>query len=903
MRRCKLFCRGVLVGQILVMLFLAIPPRAVHATELIYLSEIAWAGSSLSAADEWIELANPSDVEVDVGGWRIVGAGSSGSDIVLPSGSLIPPAGALLVANYDAEHQNAAITVTPDIVTSTLSLSNSIMLIQLYDEEGVLVDVAGNGGAPFAGFSDSTKASMIRMDSAGLGDGSDVWMTCEVAENMRSDDCGTPGLALNQVQDGVYQLQDDDPEVPGEEATTTVMTTTDDEMVTSSEMLIEVEGDLSDETSATSTAVIASSTEEILEPDQVDNSLSSTEILASTSTVMSELNTEAPKSSYEQETIVRFLRLNEVMAAPEVGKEWVELVNLAADRTIVLDGLEIHDSVSRAIKLEGELKPQEKYKVFELPSSKLNNGGDLVYLQTSDGVVIDSLTYAGHDRGTLLARDEKMAWQYTQSPTPGGINVIRMEIALTTQDKGSMINETKESTATDKVIFATVTSTISAIDTTTLTTTTSDSKTNNATNKSGQLLLRLNEVVPNPAEGKEWVEIISFATTSVQLEGLEMFDMTGRLYKLDGFIEAGGVMFVELASARLNNSGDSVFLQTESGEVIDELSYEGSQKGFSFARMEDGKWHETEIPTKGEMNFKPDTNSPALSAADSTSSLSNITTARTSSVASIKKTTTKTTSAKNSSASSKASSDAIISLTDYSMLHQEQFGGMRIKLRGTVGTLPKHVSGRGFILLNHDGRGLLVRVPSYKKIPEMGTFLTITGSLKFDTHELPYLSLGKNDDWIHEKTVSIVPKVKQVSLFAPSAEDAWSLVEVSGVINSVSGGTVHLIVDDLDVDMKIKSGVAYRASRLSKGDVVKIKGVLDITNDVPVVLPRSADEITLVSHAKESLAGASAAPVEQGIPGWTPFGAAALAVGAVESIKKLKIKLKNRTVSKPVLAK
>ncbi len=854
----------------MVMIFLAIPPRTANAAELVYISEIAWAGSSLSSADEWIELANPSNLDVDVSGWRIVGAGSGESDIIFPSDSLIPAAGALMVANYDAGHQNAAFTVAPDIVTSTLSLSNSSMLIQLVDAEGVLVDVAGSGGAPFAGFSSNTKASMIRIDLTVLGDDADTWMTCDVSENMRTDDCGTPGLvdAVSSVE-VLNQVQDDDDEATGDGATTTVVTIADDEMATSSEIIIE-------EAVTTSTV-----------------------LFVSTSTVMSELIAETPKSNYEQETVVRFLRMNEVMAAPESGKEWVELVNLAADRTIVLDGLEIHDSVSRAIKLSGELKPQEKYKVFELTTSKLNNDGDSVYLQTSDGVVIDSLTYAGHDKGTLLARDEKMTWQYTQFATPGGTNVIRINIA-STQDEGLMINEKEEGTAPDKVIFATVTSTQTSYSASI--TALTDSETNIDSDKYGQSLLRLNEVVPNPAEGKEWIEIISYATTSVQLTGLELFDATGRVYKLDGFIEVGGVMFVDLATARLNNSGDSVFLQTESGVVIDELSYEGSQKGFSYARMEDGTWREVATPTKGEMNFKKDSNSPTSLVGVTTTTQGTATSVQSSSVASTKKTTTKTTSAKSSSSSSVASSDAIISLTDYSMLHQEQFGGMRIKLRGTVGTLPKHVSGRGFILLNHDGRGLLVRVPSYKKIPELGSFLTITGSLKFDTNELPYLSLAKSDDWILESTTSVVPKIKGVSLIAPSAEDAWSLVQFTGIVNGVSGSTVHLIIDDLDVDMKIKPGVDYRASRLSKGDTVNVKGILDITDDLAVILPRSADEIELVSHAPESFASATSTE-EQGIPGWTPFGAAAFAVGAVESIKQLKKKLKTRTVRKPVLAK
>jgi hypothetical protein len=105
----------------------------------------------------------------------------------------------------------------------------------------------------------------------------------------------------------------------------------------------------------------------------------------------------------------------------------------------------------------------------------------------------------------------------------------------------------------------------------------------------------------------------------------------------------------------------------------------------------------------------------------------------------------------------------------------------------------------------------------------------------------------------------------------------------------------------LDVDTKIKPGVAFRASRLTKGDTIKVRGVLDISNDVPAVLPRTADEIELISHAPETFSAATNQE-EQGIPGWTPFGAAALAVGAVEGVKRLKQKIKASQLQTKVFA-
>lgn len=891
-------------------MFAGMPIKAVHATEMVYISEVAWAGSSLSSADEWIELANPSDMQVDISGWVLKGAGSSDADIIFPQATYIPPNGALLVANYDVGHPNAAHTVAPHLVTSTISLSNSKMLIRLFDSDGVLVDQAGDGGAPFGGFSSDTKASMIRADHELLGDSEEVWMTCEFAENLITTDCGTPGLVdFFYTETTIGEPDQDDGSLPqaGEESTSVedaVVVTAGEELeksaetpgaVTSTEV-VDFSTSTVPESTATSTETMAGTADSMPEATMtavitsteavVDTEAGNTP-LAPTSTVMSEAQNQLPRTSFQQETITRFLRMNEVMAAPKEGKEWVELVNLAADRTIVLDGLEIHDSTSRAVKLSGELKPQEKYKVFEISSSKLNNSGDSVYLQTSDGIVIDSLTYAGHERGTLLARDEKQKWQYTKFPTPGGVNVIGMD-DVSTDDQGLKKNE--ESQTFDKVVFAAVTSTLEAKSLKTANESGfDDSETiaSSTTQSFGdQMMLRINEIMPNPNEGKEWVELISYSTSSVSLEGLELLDAAGKLMSLKGELASGAIIVIELGSARLNNGGDSLILATADGETIDRLDYSGSQKGFSFARQADGSWKEA-LPTKGNANFDE---SETLSTSVDSDKTTPPPAVRQSSVISKSPTFTKKTSTSSSSSKSKL----LFLINDFSMLHQEQFGGMRVKLRGTVGTMPGQVSGRAFILLNHEGRGLLVKVPSYKKIPAYGTFLTITGNLKFNSHELPYLSLTQKDGWIVEKQLLVEPKTRNVNFLAPQAEAAWGLVTAEGIVNDVSGATVHMIVNDVDVDFKIKSGVAYRASRIKKGDTIKVTGILDITNDIAVIIPRSEKEIEILSNAQENLANTS--NQSGGMPGWTPFGAAAIAVGAVEGLKQAKKRIKKETV-------
>ncbi|MFZ6015616.1 MAG: lamin tail domain-containing protein [Patescibacteria group bacterium] len=863
MRRSKFICRWVLISQTAVMLFVTMPAPEAKADGAVFISEVAWAGSTLSAADEWIELYNPTDIDSDVGGWRLVGAGSSGHDIVLPSGTMVPAGGALLLANYEPGDEKTALTVEAGIATSTLSLSNSALMIELFDADGVLVDFAGDGGAPPAGSSGDVKQSMQRIDFDLPGDADEAWASAEVSVNLTTEDLGDPGIIK----------------------ITETVNADDDMTATSTLPFLD---------SATSTDSVSTSTIVIIEPIAT-STLAATStgitptteiIIVSTSTILDEPQI-GNTSSYQKNQIRQFLRLNEVMAAPLQGKEWIELVNLSLEFDLVLDDLEVHDQTGRIIKLEGKILPGSPYLAAEISASKLNNSGDSVYLRFSDGELIDTLTYAAHDKGTVLARDEKHAWQYSVTPTPGAANVITEQLTDTGTDdyeESSKINNTETKPVG---ISATIINSAAAADTGTTT--------DNLALADPQTMHKpiLSEIMPNPNEGKEWIEVICTEKTMPR-QNIEIFDATGKIFSLpDNVCRDDGVYVHELSSARLNNTGDEVSLRLADGTVLDSIRYEGSQKGFSFALQADGSWLEINDSSPGESAAVFTTEKAIGAAIDATGSTADIkddgksgtVISTKSKTASVK--TTKSTTAKAKGA---AKADIILKIKDFYMLHNEQFGGSRVLLQGTVGTMPRQTTGRSFVLLNGDGRGLLVSVPSHRKLPEMGSFIEITGTLKFNTYELPYLSVTVNDGWTVRRNYSENPQTRDVSFLAPALEDGWSLVTASGTVTGVSGNTIDLIVDDVDVKVKVKSGVAYRAGRLKKDDVISVSGVLDITDDIPVIIPRTADEIQLIHSS--TLAAATQTSSESGLPGWTPFGAAFIAVGALEVVKKVKTKFK-----------
>ena len=87
------------------------------------------------------------------------------------------------------------IAVDVQLATTTLSLSNSALGIELDDASGVLIDRAGNGSITFAG---STKpfASMMRASSTMSGDQKDAWVSATSSIGFKEgvSDFGNPGI-------------------------------------------------------------------------------------------------------------------------------------------------------------------------------------------------------------------------------------------------------------------------------------------------------------------------------------------------------------------------------------------------------------------------------------------------------------------------------------------------------------------------------------------------------------------------------------------------------------------------------------------------------------------------------------------------------------------------------------
>jgi Lamin Tail Domain len=324
------------------------------------------------------------------------------------------------------------------------------------------------------------------------------------------------------------------------------------------------------------------------------------------------------------------IRLNEFLASPSSGREWIELYNSSAiDASLA--GWKLDDGsggsaphtlpVTETIAADG-------YLIIYLSSAMLNNSGDTVQLLRPDGTIADETIYSSSVPDVSRNYAPDGSW-YDGPPSPGGPNlpapsptatVTAIPTKTATPTKTPSPTRTPSPTKT-----ATPTRTPSPTKTATPTRTPSPTKTMtptrtpspapgsvataaNTTYPSGIIL---NEFLANPKSryDGEWVELYNGGSASGDLAGWKLDDGEGggSPHTLpDGTtIVPGDYLVVYLPSALLNNGGDTLRLIRPDGVVVDSTSYTSSTPDVSRSRSPDGVWYDSDEPTPGEPNLPP----------------------------------------------------------------------------------------------------------------------------------------------------------------------------------------------------------------------------------------------------------------------------------------------------------
>lgn len=789
------------IGRLFLAALLALAPLSAPAsaraedggTYTVIISEVGWAGSSLATIDEWIELTNLTDATVDLGGWTLAGAATNGGSLTLPAGSTVAPFQSFLISNYANDDARSALARAADLVTASVSLSNSALAVTLHDADGAVRDSAGDGSAPLAGRTaggtggdaggdvGGGAASMVRTAPVADGTLGPSWTTAVGAAGFdeSAPELGTPGsieewFVAQEVVEVVEWIEVIEEEVVEEPTTETIETVETAEGIETVEI---VEG--------------VAELEEPAEPEVADTAPEP------------EPEPSAPTINYPVGTLV----VNEVVS--DADEEWIEIYN-PYNNVIPLAGWTVRDASGKAAALPEQLLGWDQYVVVRNPIGKLNNDGDTAELVDPNGVVIDAMTYGAGDisaaeNPNALARDADGEWRVTTTPTPGSMNLITAPIVLEAPKPVAKPAAKKSAVKKTEARAAKTVADEPTVET-----------------WSGPITLRLSELYPNTSGGdlvEEFVEIENLGDAPVDLRGWTLSDASGRPHRFDASLVIGPDELLTLTRAEtrvaLNNTADSVTLTAPDGSVTDSHSYESPPKGSALVRA-DAQWVWTRTPTPDEPNVVSQDDPSGPEAA-------------------------RPAAAKVPAARVASASGAGRSVTT--------------RVEGTVLVEPG-VLGKQIFYVETETGGLQV----YKydaSFPDLapGDRVAVSGTMSENRGE-PRLKVA-SDSHVDVTAGGDAPVPEVVSIAGLTATDHGRLIRVTGTVLSRSGAKAIIEHEGAKLSVRVAEGTGADAGVLAKGANLEIAGILVATESGITLLPRSADDLTVIPDESEQEAAAA----------------------------------------------
>lgn len=427
----------IIAGLILWSLSFLQPQPLQAVSQSVVINELLWMGSSVSSADEWIELRNISDVSVDISGWSMTKK-SNGSEVLmvtLPAGSQIAPNGYFVISNYPNTSVNSTIAIVPQLVSTDVALNNTALQIRLYDASHNLVDIADDGsGNPLAGSYDSAKkiyASMERNPIPGDGTLAASWHTASHSVGLKPGavEVATPG---NGNSNGlpVAEAGPNQSSRVGE-----VVNFDGSDSYDPEGQVLSAHWDFGDDAvgdALTPSHVYTTAGTYIITLTVSDGTDSTSDTTTISVAAVSAISTPAPSTpeapiSDVTKTSCRGLSISEVLPNPlgvDTG-EFIELMN-TGDEDVPVKDCTIWTSATRSYKLDSvTIVPRGQYLAINKADSKLtlNNGGTTVRLLDVTGEELDRVTYGNAPEGQSWSVFSGK-WSWTMQPTLGKQNIL-----------------------------------------------------------------------------------------------------------------------------------------------------------------------------------------------------------------------------------------------------------------------------------------------------------------------------------------------------------------------------------------------------------------------------------------------------------------------------------------------
>lgn len=544
---------------------------------------------------------------------------------------------------------------------------------------------------------------------------------------------------------------------------------------------------------------------------------------------------------------------------PDFENEWIELKNIG-EETVNLDSWKLSDATSRvyAIKVDDygttTVLAQEYFLIKrEVSGIALNNtGGDKVRLFWPNGDLLDEVNYADQSPEEMsYARDEGTdEWAWTLTSTPKVENRITMEnkppvvfmdcpsqastnepvlcdasdsydpeagavTFLWTFDNASTSTSTSPSYTFNRVgvheIHLAVTDAENLNATAVGAITIFSTSTEATEEQLGSYYVYITELLPNPEGADSEAEFIELYNT-----GNSPFDISG--WQLDD-VEAGGSQPYTISPGTiigpdeyltfgqketglaLNNNYDSARLIDLFSEVVSEVIYDDAVEAAAYALTDTGGWQWTNSPTPGKTN-------KIISA-----EVSKISTAKYQSII-------------------------------WSTLEEVRSfeNNTPVKVQGMVTVEPGILGSMIFYIQGSPG----IQVYSYKKdFPTLavGDLITVSGTLSESGGEKRIKTSTKNDIGVISHQTPPEPRYFKNSEIEEGCEG--QLVTIKGELIEKSGSSYYLDDGNDEVRVYIKTSTGIEKPQVKEGMAMTVTGIVSQTSKGYVVLPRYQDDIRI----------------------------------------------------------
>ena len=287
--------------------------------------------------------------------------------------------------------------------------------------------------------------------------------------------------------------------------------------------------------------------------------------------------------------------------------EFIEIYN-RENITANISGWTMEDKLGRTgqfIFPKNTILSSKEYRVFYRPETKitLNNSGDGVILKNLDGKIINETPISGAAlEDWSWSRNKDGEWKWSLTPTPNKENVENWISDVENNKEKKEKNKKDKNEEIEKRKKSEV-----------------ENNKNKKFNYSDEIII--SEIFPNPEgrdnrdENYEWIELYNYSDKKINLYGWQIDDIIGsgsNPYFIEDDLEISPRSYLVLDYSQtrivLNNNGDEANLINPDGEIISRVSYEkGGKEGQSYARNENNlseiRWDWSDLLTRGKKNI------------------------------------------------------------------------------------------------------------------------------------------------------------------------------------------------------------------------------------------------------------------------------------------------------------